>query len=382
LTTSGENLQPENKRLDYIFGWVALGASAVISLLLVHFRSKFVPAQFSFDSAVINQQAQAFDDGKKLALTQVLMFKGGSYDLTGYIVHLLHLTNHPAIAGYITVIAVTACIFTIHFLNRKQPQSVLIILAECLIIGLGTFFLGTFAKDSIIFIIFTLVFLLVHRYKWADVIIVVSMLAMAEFRTYWGLVAIVYILMRLITSDGISPIPLLTSIVSVSTAIVIAGIVVLNRDFSTLRTSVNQYTEYSEFSRTRLMPLFENTSSFYASITNQLYNFFITFVPMRVFSMGGAYYLFIGVLLIAVYWSIIYSARELSQPHLARIVATLASFITVQTLFEPDYGSQLRHIMPLLPLWIILLWERRNATEEAPQLVHVLPKSNLKPALA
>jgi hypothetical protein len=44
---------------------------------------------------------------------------------------------------------------------------------------------------------------------------------------------------------------------------------------------------------------------------------------------------------------------------LARATSLLVSLVTVQSVFEPDYGSYIKHLTPLLPLFLVVLRARR-----------------------
>ena len=54
------------------------------------------------------------------------------------------------------------------------------------------------------------------------------------------------------------------------------------------------------------------------------------------------------------------------SPRPERAVALLLGLVVVQAIFEPDYGSYLKHLSPMLPLFLALLpLARRTVRPEA-----------------
>jgi 4-amino-4-deoxy-L-arabinose transferase-like glycosyltransferase len=70
---------------------------------------------------------------------------------------------------------------------------------------------------------------------------------------------------------------------------------------------------------------------------------------------GSSYYAVVAVLIAAVWIAAIACAlrrsRRAEGDRVAmRCVLLALAFVTVQGVFEPDYGSALRHLSPLIPL--------------------------------
>lgn len=92
----------------------------------------------------------------------------------------------------------------------------------------------------------------------------------------------------------------------------------------------------------------------------------VTFaVPLPLFLRLSPYYLVVAVFLL-VLWFMFARAVHLSSdesrtdPRWARLVALVLSLTVVQSVFEPDYGSYVRHLTPMLPLMLaVILWRPR-----------------------
>jgi hypothetical protein len=59
----------------------------------------------------------------------------------------------------------------------------------------------------------------------------------------------------------------------------------------------------------------------------------------------------------------------------ARASALLVAVVSVQAIFEPDFGSYLKHLTPLMPLFLTLVPLRaRGASEEGPPRIDDIPQ--------
>jgi len=102
-------------------------------------------------------------------------------------------------------------------------------------------------------------------------------------------------------------------------------------------------------------------------------------IPVPLATNGALYYVALAAL-IAFLWIVVGRSlkhyRSLPQravpPAVSRSVALLVAYLAVQALFEPDYGSALRHLTPLLPCLIVVLANRPVPTAE--QRVRASPR--------
>jgi hypothetical protein len=91
--------------------------------------------------------------------------------------------------------------------------------------------------------------------------------------------------------------------------------------------------------------------------------------PWPLVSLGGLYYLFLTVVFVLIWISFGLSVRERNASRIPsasrfrfdRAVALVMAFLSTQALFEPDYGSALRHLTPLLPLIVYVVWQATAA---------------------
>jgi purine-cytosine permease-like protein len=109
----------------------------------------------------------------------------------------------------------------------------------------------------------------------------------------------------------------------------------------------------------------------------------VTFaVPLPLFLRLSPYYLVVAVFLLVLWFMFaravhLSSAESRTDPRWARLVALVLSLTVVQSVFEPDYGSYVRHLTPLLPLMLaVILWRPRafgGADASAPQTAVRVP---------
>lgn len=232
--------------------------------------------------------------------------------------------------------------------------------------ALNGVFLGQFTKEVMISIAVLLV-LAVPITWWGELLILGSLALLgAFFRQYWILILGIYLAIRWIPPSGLrvfgrrlsyrNPAIFISLIAICSCALSLAIAVFTGDGGDHFRTAVNQI-RLSDDNTATLIPQYIKSSGIVGgSLNNLLTTVFIVF-PVPLFVMLKPYY-FASALLLFVLWSNLavgYCKLRVGKDQLMqRAVALLVGFLIVQGVFEPDFGSVLRHLVPLVPLLILL----------------------------
>jgi uncharacterized membrane protein len=335
-----------NRTIKQLFVALVLVGGACFVLL----GSPFVPERFLYDSkkiATIAGGYRGYDSDK-------------SFSTVGTIYRELGLADQPtwaAMVGYLLFVAVLLI-----SLRRRIENSGLIGLA--LVAGsvvLAAVYVGTYSKDVFVLPI-ALIALWKKRGLWPELALVAAMAYYAlEFRDYWYLVIGGYIGFRLVMARRFSVRRMIGAALA---ALVVLSVVFQNYlgvELDFYRTKVNEVRIGDVDTRTLIEPFFDLEGPVGSFLNSALV--LLTFaVPLPLIVRLSPYYLVVAAFLV-VLWFMFGRAVHLStdesrtDPRWARLVALVLGLTVVQSVFEPDYGSYVRHLTPLLPLMLaVILW--------------------------
>lgn len=228
---------------------------------------------------------------------------------------------------------------------------------------LAGIYLGQYSKDVFVLPIVALLLVLPRRVWW-DLLGVVSMLAYAYwFREYWVIVGAGYFAYRLITLPQVRVRYLLAIGVAAAVLVAAAFYLRLGRAPNFPRTSVQKYLD----ARTFIHPI-EPFAQPWGGLFDVFAQYWLLLVPVTLPFTAGMAYVAISLGLAFIRLLPIFAVRskvEWPAPNTAdgvlmrRGLSLFLAFTAVQALFEPDYGSVLRHLAPLLPLTIVVMQTMR-----------------------
>lgn len=335
-----------NRTIKQLFVALFLVGSACFVLL----GSPFVPERFLYDSekiATIAGGYRGYDSDK-------------SFSTVGTIYRELGLADQPtwaAMVGYLLFVVV----LLVSLCGRIGNAG---LMGLALVAGstiLAVVYVGTYSKDVFVLPI-ALIALWKRRGLWPEIALVAAMALYAqEFRDYWYLVIGGYVGFRLVMARRFSVRRMIGAALA---ALVVLSVVFQNYlgvELDFYRTKVNEVRIGDVDTRTLIEPFFDLEGPVGSFLNSAIV--LLTFaVPLPLIVRLSPYYLVVAAFLV-VLWFMFGRAVHLStdesrtDPRWARLVALVLGLTVVQSVFEPDYGSYVRHLTPLLPLMLaVILW--------------------------
>lgn len=337
---------------------VGLAGAIVIGLA----RDSLLPAKFSYDARFIQSLARA---GRLDSVDRSFSSTAGLYRLLG-------LEDAPVAVGLITL-AVVAVVTGIALTRRPDGRVPLLagVLAAPTLV-LGAVYLGTYSKDAPVLAVSAGLLLL--RRSWRSELGILTVIAAYGwvFRSYWFLVLAVFVVLQVL--HRLWPrwwVWILGAFAAI--ALIAGGIVLaLHLPPDYFRSAVNGGRIGNADAQTMLRPLFDRPQPL-AGLVSVMVTFLSLFVPVPLLQLGGPYYLAVFALVTFIWgcfwWAVVRTSRRRSgNPSWYRSVGFVVAFVTVQAFFEPDYGSALRHLTPLLPV-IVFIVAHSFRERDAPMFV-------------
>jgi hypothetical protein len=232
----------------------------------------------------------------------------------------------------------------------------------------GAVYLGSYSKDAFVLLIVALLLLAPRRLIGDALVLGLVVWYASEFRQYWLLVGFFYVVLRFLLSRR-KVTGLVSLILSVVACVVVASLalmIALHVDPDNFRVSANEYRDQADNASTMIVPFVSGPQPI-AGIVNNVLTVIALMIPVPLALLGGVYYAGLAVVISAIWFGFLRSAvsmlRQLVSRHNwptsgivteVRCLSLVVSFVVVQSLFEPDYGSALRHLTPLLPAMLFL----------------------------
>lgn len=352
------------RKVESSFSFICLFSSFILALIIHFKRYKILPAYFSYDAKLIQSIAFDYDFGDSSSPAS------DAFHLIAKIISILHMSNKESFYGLICIIISFVVIVSVHIANRKVSQHLYILIIECAFIVLAALHYGIFSKDIVSLILLTIPFLLLCKYKYGDILLLFPFVtAVVVFRAYLLGVLGGYFICRFIFKKYISN-RLIGGVLVLLTICVSCAVFVFKGDGSSVRT-------YLTFSRlvatnaadmfggeTYMYNIFYGKDNLFGAIINALSGLFQIIFPFRLLQTGRLYHLIIFIVFISFTLVFIYhfSAKfqKVSSVNkdlainsvTSKCVSFIVAFIAVSALFEPDYGSVLRHFTFIIPIFV------------------------------
>ncbi|MDN5585109.1 MAG: hypothetical protein L0G69_00940 [Brevibacterium sp.] len=283
----------------------------------------------------------------------------GSFHVLAQFYQALGLDSSPALASTAAMFVLVICVLLALDFGQWERVGLLGTGLLGLTVVLGLAYLAQFTKEFVSLLVALVVLAAVRsaRDSVRAVLIVGTCLTYgALVRPYWSLVAalipIVYFTLRRVRR----PLLIVIAFVLAYIALAVAFQLFRGEQLGATRAWVNSGRSESTVATLISNPDFGTSQA--AGVLSILVVALFMLVPIPMFAMGSLYYLVAGLAIVVV-WAVVASAimrgRAQREPRTAWIAAVLVSLFIVLVIFEPDYGSYLKHLTPFLPLFLALI---------------------------
>lgn len=328
--------------------FAATSISALVGAAMLLTREWYLPPKFDYDADKIQNLA--------LGLAAV---DDDSFSGVAAVYRVLGLANRPLLAGFLGYGAALALVALAQraFAGARVSRSAFVVTAAS--IGLASVYMGAYSKELLVLPISALVLMVPGRRG-----LILSAIAMAayasSFRTYWWIVLCAYLGFYYALRRIRRPIYLLFLVIGVLVSLTVAYMLVTGHGLSEIRNAVNTSRLESADAATRINQYIPG-SSIQAQSLNAVVTLVFLVLPAPLVLIGTPYHVLVavGVGALWIYAAArivtgVRSGRFANSVVARRAAALLVAFVVTQAIFEPDYGSALRHAVPLLSLVLAL----------------------------
>jgi hypothetical protein len=331
----------------------------LVSCLISLQSQNFLPANYFYDGNSI----QAIAQGMPFADPDP------SYAATGAVYKFFGLGALPEITKVLSIIISGFIFWTVNKEKLRQLKLTAWVLSSCGML-LATVYLSWYSKDLIaLCFLFAAFSLTKFRIPFEIAPIILYGLV---FRQYWLLIVGVYLIfffMARVRRFASSSILFWLGLAILSFTIIALGYsLIVGRDLSSIRESINVFRIGSIDAKTLIQPFLAGTS-LGESVVNAFLVFLGLLAPLPLLLLGSPQYViassFVGFLWISFFAKAKRASAGLgAQDRILRISILAWSMAIVLAVFEPDYGSYLRHLTALLPLLIFVICSETESTSK------------------
>lgn len=193
----------------------------------------------------------------------------------------------------------------------------------------------------------------------------IALLYATYFRTYWFIMIPIFLGLYSVFRVTRKPLYLILSVPLTLLALSFVFSLFLGLDLDNFRTTVNDYRidAGDNNARTMILPWIAGGGPV-LSWLNSTITWVTLMIPVPLFILLSPYYLLIASLVAALFYKLWIAFFQIlahkSQPDLAACSALIISFTAIQSIFEPDYGSYVKHLAPLYPLCLYVIYKSRT----------------------
>ncbi|QBQ96697.1 hypothetical protein [Paraburkholderia pallida] len=339
-------IRRRNKKIVQAFIVLWILACLCFSL----FAQDVLPAKYLFDAGNI---ASRFGYVDQFAV-------GEAYDNTALFYELCLLSESQHLAAFVTTLLFSFFILKCGtFASQMDWGAMHSLLLFTFICVVSAVYLGQYSKEATSMLITMSFFGLSNTMRGRVVWMLIACIYATYFRAYWVPVVILYIYYGFVLKRSRSIVVFLSSIAIAILLLALAFKAILGVDLAYYRYMVNDTRTYDANANTMIVPLLP-TGGIGLEWLNGVVQYLLMFFPIPLISGNPLYLAFvaiigsIGVRIFMISRAILHSdldRRTLQTECLALVV----SFVTVQSIFEPDYGSYIRHLLPMLPLVLYVM---------------------------
>ena len=329
------------------------GLIIVEFFIIKYFQFHFLPAKYFYDSNKI----------LRMVLYNI-RYKDLAYDFTANLFSYF-------IGFFFSII-----LFIILLKNKKYSlEQYLFIYSSVALLNIYIF---NISKDIIQFIIFLIIYLILknERFKNKKKVILITSLLLLEsvfFRVYYAImavmiIAIYYLYNKLLYNKEINK-KTVTKIITLSLTIFFSVVFIVslisNNNYQRIihaRYGVNSLRSNDMDANTMINDLFGRNNTYFTFVFNYIMNAFRLMIPIELLVKGIKYIPFI---IYQTYLTILIfkSSKKINKQNVLLLI-TIISFLIVSIIFEPDFGSFIRHESAMFLMFLELTMINKHNTND------------------
>lgn len=332
---------------------VVLCTVALIAALAAH---EILPEQFLRD----DEHLQLSMRPEKAYLT------AASFQAVGHFYTVIGLAGAPELASLLGVAVFVVCVFLAIGWDRLRDANMAELAFIAVALLIAVVYLGQYSKEIVTLGLVLLTLALPRGRGWDLVLVGAAAAYGVTLRPYWLLVAPLYLLWRFalhrVRRTGwllLLPVLFYAAAQPAFQLVLGAGMQSQREEVNTVRDGLGDVATLIE------SPLPDGPGL--QGIIAILLMLVLFLVPVPLLASMSPYHMASGLVIVALWVLVITQvarghltgsgAARTDRPHTAaaRSASLLLALVMVQTFFEPDYGSYLKHLTPLLPLAMALL---------------------------
>lgn len=342
LIINGLKLKSKDTYLIFVLG--------VLLCAFIAFMKEYIfPEKYFFDSFTIqNLIEHPYKDSGDQAFVNTAKF-----------FNLLHIDRY----FWAPIIAIISYFFAIIALFKKYNVEVVSFSKFLLMVAYSSMamvYISTYSKDLVLFLIIIIPFILLEkRYLFFWIFFVVFYASF--FRSYWFITIAIFFIIKFFVVK--KPKLLLLTIVFYYVAISFVYHYIFGTSLSMVRYITNLDRD-AESAQTAI-DIFIKGNNFFIEAANFLLTLVFLVIPIPLVLLAKPFYIILALLIIVFFYNFIkLYFKEYNNKEYTNIFSFVIAFMLVQSLFEPDYGSFVRHLAPLYPLIFVCIAKNTTPIDE------------------
>ncbi|APA89773.1 hypothetical protein BJG93_30380 (plasmid) [Paraburkholderia sprentiae WSM5005] len=310
-------------------------------------HDSLLPERFLLDEAMI------FDRMKTVTSFQAF---GDSFDNLAWIFKGFGLENFSiSLAGFLA--STLGMFFAIWRSSVKSLKPAEFVLVAFWLVN-QTVYIGIPSKELIISVVVMLLLFYSSSRAILALFVVLAGLVAVYFRSYWAITLVATVFLYLVPKSFRKPLPLvvIALVMFVIVAVVFQTVYGQSLDFA--RQSANEWRDPNEVGS--IIVQFIPGNNMFIGVANVAITLATFVLPLRLITSGSPLQMLGGLGVFLTFWMVLLRYRKATSLFpVGRFeklcFCFLVSFIATQAIFEPDYGSFLRHLSPVSPMIMFLV---------------------------
>lgn len=333
--------------LDVVDGQVFFLVLALVTVMLIgmgYYANSWVATKYTYDSITI--------DGFIPAARELL--KGDSYNNTALFYKTLHIGFQDHWYRAVATALYCGFFWVAIFAGRPEYFTRSAALVTLCSMYIGMIYLAQLSKEFWVLVL-VMVFFATSVNRWLNILWIGLAYGYAYyFRGYWYLVIYMYIWLSVMGRFARRPLHMVALILVGLLAITIAHEIFNGGSILQHREGVNSSRDGSVDAKTLInAPL--DMHGIIPDWINSCLIWLQMLVPFKLLKTGAPQHVASAIIMFTLFRMMFvgnteYMRRVYKDVRIYRCFCLFMAYTSVQAVFEPDYGSMLKHMMPLIPL--------------------------------